>query len=147
MKKLIFALIFLFPTIVFAGFNICDNNGLSKQGSSPIQGCLYFSDYNITEYDRVKALWSSTRRDFLKIENGIVVEKTQAEKDAILQAEADAQAAAETQRQLDFDSALYNSSVSDAVMDNVDARIDAIASYSDLKAFLKKMARYIYKTR
>ena len=100
MKTIICSLIFLFTTsICYAGFNICDNQGsLSKQGSSPIDGCLYFNDDDMTEYTRVKNLYGSTRQDFLKIENGIVVEKSQAEKDIVLQVEADAQAQAEINR-------------------------------------------------
>lgn len=95
MRKVFIILFFLLiSTKSYAGFNICDEGRLVKKGSSPIEGCLYFNDDNINEYNRVKTLFGSTRRDFLKIENGIVVEKTQAEKDSILQSEADAQAQA-----------------------------------------------------
>ena len=88
---LLFLIIFFIATTSFAGFNICDSNGkLSKRGRSPIVGCLYFNDDNMAEYTRVKNLWSSIRSDFIKIVNGIVVEKSQVEKDVILQAEIDA---------------------------------------------------------
>ena len=73
------------------GFNICDVDGeLVKKGSSPIDGCLYFNDDNMDEYTRVKTLFAGVRHDFLKIVDGVIVEKTQAEKDVILAAEAQA---------------------------------------------------------
>lgn len=98
MKNIImFLMMMVISTTVFAGFNICDDGGLVKRGSSPIVGCLYFNDDNISEYNRVKTLFSGVRHDFLEIVGGVVVEKSQAEKDIILTAEALAQSVAEAE--------------------------------------------------
>lgn len=87
------------------GFNICydgEGKNIYKTGSSPIDGCLYFSDNDVTEYNRVFSLVNTIRNDFLKVENGVVVEISQAEQDVILQQEEDA----EYQRQRDSVGAL-----------------------------------------
>jgi len=98
MRKLFLTfLIILVSNVAHAGFNICEDSGvLSKRGTSPIVGCLYFSDDDMVEYTRVKNLWETNRHDFLDVANGIVVEKTQLQKNVITKSESDAQALAET---------------------------------------------------
>ncbi len=63
------------------------NNG------SPVVGALYYSD-DSPDYVTKMALIASVPRKFLKVVAGELVERTQAEKAIILQAEADAQAQA-----------------------------------------------------
>lgn len=100
MKKYLFVLLFMFiSNSAFAGYNVCyDQNGenLIVTGSNPRVGCLYFYDGDMAEYNRVKTLYQTVGLKFMKVVNGVVEEMSQAEKDAILQAEADAQALAQT---------------------------------------------------
>jgi len=147
MKQLLMFLSFmiLFPALSFAGFNICDNAGvLSRIGSSPIPGCLYFSDEDLTEYNRVNTLWESTRHDFLEIVGGVVVEKSLAAQTAILDAEAQAVIDAENARVEAIDT---NLNASQSIrLTNVENRIDNIGNLADAKVFLKKLVRYIARS-
>ncbi len=90
--KYLVSLILCFITIpCFAGYNVCydqDGKNLSIRGSSPINSCLYFSDQDMSEYTRVKAIGSLK---YHKVVGGVVVEMTQNEIDAINVAEAQAQ--------------------------------------------------------
>ncbi len=132
----------LIPSIAFAGFNVCDlGDRLVKKGTSPISGCLYFNDDNMTEYNRVKVLHGSIRPDFLEIVGGVVVEKSQADKDAILAAEAQAAIDAENARITAIDDGL--DTASSIRLTKVEQRIDNISNLADAKQFLKKLVRYL----
>lgn len=103
MKKIFLGacIFFICVSSVQAGFNICyDGNGENprKIGSSPKVGCLYFSDKDQAKYDSAKLLISSKPRKHLKVSGGVLVEKTQPEKDAIAASEAAAATAEETAR-------------------------------------------------
>ena len=93
MKRITILFVLVFISIcssAFAGFNVCGDKDLSMKGSSPIDGCIYYSDKDMVEYTRVKSLFLFHRSDFLKLDNGKVIEKTTVEKDAILSVEAQA---------------------------------------------------------
>ena len=90
----IITLAFCFLLISFsaiAGTNIFysgeDVTGISK--GSPAVGALYYND-DSPDYTAKMVLIKSVPRKFLKVVAGELVERTQAEKDAILQAEVDA---------------------------------------------------------
>ena len=97
-ERCVFFLMFmLIPSIAFAGFNVCPNvdgeiSSIRLDGN-PINGCHYFQHEVDANFDSVKALLKSVRRDFLLIQGKDVVEKTTAAKNAILQAEIDSAAA------------------------------------------------------
>ena len=80
----------------FAGTNVFYDGEdiMSVRQGSLTSGALYYND-DSPNYTQIMALLNSNPIKFLKIENGEVIERTQAEKDIILQAEADAQAQAE----------------------------------------------------
>ncbi len=88
--KYISILFLLFTIPAFAGYNVCHNAGydLSIRGSSPINGCIYYSDQNMSEYTRVKAIGSLK---YHKVVLDVVVAMSQVEIDAINDAEAQAQ--------------------------------------------------------
>lgn len=91
--RYILLILLLLPLPVFAGYNVCydqDGLNLSRQGSNPINGCIYYSDQDIAEYNRVNNLISTVGLKYLKVVGGVVTEMSQAEKDAIDTAEANA---------------------------------------------------------
>lgn len=87
MKRVILIISFLLMTsLSYAGYNVCyDEYGknLFIKGSSPIKGCLYYSDKNMDEYKRVKGL----NLKYCNVVDGKVVEISKAEKDAIIASE------------------------------------------------------------
>jgi hypothetical protein len=90
---------------------------------------------------------SNKKLDLSIVSGSRVVDMTQAELDAIAAVKAQAAIDAENAKQLAFDNDLDGSVVGDATMTKVDARIDAISSFAELKAFLKVMTRHIYKNQ
>lgn len=72
-----------------------------------------------------------------------VIDMTQAEIDAIVQAKADAQAQAELQRLADIDSDFDLIDINDISLPLTDAEIDSLGAPQDVKTFLKKLVRYI----
>ncbi len=97
MRKFILTLCFLMIAFsAIAGTRIFysgeDVTGISK--GSPALGALYYND-DSPDYVTKIALINSVPRKFLKVVAGELVERTQAEKDAILQAEEDARQVAQ----------------------------------------------------
>ncbi len=82
---------------------------------------------------------------YWKHDAGTIREMTQAEKDAVDAAEVAATQAVEDARLLAIDDSIEDALPGDATLAKVDARIDAIASFADLKVLLKKMVRHIAK--
>lgn len=78
-----------------------------------------------------------------KVDAGVVREMTQAEKDTLDAAEAQAVIDAENARVLDLDNKIDNLGI--MILTKIDNKIDAIGSLADAKAFLKKLCRYIIK--
>ena len=93
------------------------------------------------------SLLDSVSRKYIKVSGGVLVEMTTLEKTAVDDAIAQAIVDAENAKQLAFDDGLDGSVVADATMNKVDARIDSISSFAELKAFLKIMVRHIYKNQ
>jgi len=87
--------------------------------------------------------YNSLNRSTQKVVNGLVVNKSQSEIDADIQARADAQALAETQRQEAKDEDLANTDLSNINLPKVEAKIDAITNIAQMRTFLKRLVRYI----
>jgi len=82
---------------------------------------------------------------YIKVENGLAVEMTQAEKDAIDLAEQQAKDAAETARVANLDTEVTK--LRTITVPKIDNAIDNIGSLQDAKVFLKKLCRYIVSMR
>jgi hypothetical protein len=82
---------------------------------------------------------------YYKVDNGIVREMTQTEKDAFDQEELQAQIEAENKRILDLESKIQDTALSGITLSKIDNAIDNIGSLADAKVFLKKLCRYIIK--
>ena len=92
MRKFILTLCFLFiASTTLAGTRVFYNgeNVTRISNGSPASGALYYND-DSPDYTAKIALINSVPRKFLKVIAGELLERTQAEKDAILQAETDA---------------------------------------------------------
>ncbi len=90
MRKFILTLCFLFiASTALAGTRVFYNgeNVTRISKGSPALGALYYND-DSPDYAIKMALIKSVPRKFLKVVVGELVERTQSEKDAILQAEA-----------------------------------------------------------
>jgi len=79
---------------------------------------------------------------YWKVVAGVVSEMTQAQKDAVDQAEADALAAADLASIQALDDRIDNVDM-DVILTKADNAIDNIGSLADAKVFLKKLCRYI----
>ena len=80
---------------------------------------------------------------FYLIDNGILREMIQVEKDALLAEEAQAEIDAENSRVTDLDNKINDTG--GITLSKIDTAIDAIGTLTDAKAFLKKLCRYIIK--
>ncbi len=158
MKTLVLTLALLVsvPMLAHASINVCHTGETITRTSlrGDIPGCEHINAIgsDITIYDIAKTLIQTVPRKYLKWDANIIVgsklvEMSQAEKDVVDAEEAQAQADAETARQEAFDNALADSTEAEATFQRVDDYIDSIDSYAKLRTFLKRQARYIYKTR
>ena len=80
-----------------------------------------------------------------KVDNGVVVEMTQVEKDALLAEEEQARIDAENARIFNLIEKFQDSNLQGIVIDRADTAIDNIGSLADAKVFLKKLCRFIIK--
>jgi len=126
---------------VLAGDYVCHDNGAIIGKHSSVDGADLVGCIKITrsEYEDI------TR--FHKIVDEAVVEMTQDEKDAILQAEADAIALAEASRVTGIDDKMADYDMSGVKLTRVENAIDNIGNLNDAKKFLKRLVRYIANGR
>lgn len=82
---------------------------------------------------------------FHKVDFGVVRLMTQAEKDAMIAAEAQARITEEAARLVSMDTSIGSVKIVDFPMVKVDGVIDAIANLADAKLFLKRLCRYVAK--
>lgn len=85
--------------------------------------------------------YSDASLQYKKLENGEVIDWTQAEIDAYVIAQVQAQADTETTRLQTIDNNMTN--ISGITLKRVDEAIDNIGNLQDAKNFLKKLCRYI----
>ena len=151
-RLILFAFIMLISTKVYAGAGVChDGQGKITQiewdadYGAVIQypNCTYYAD---AEFFVLKSEFQNVPKKHIKWDDG-PVEMSQGEKDAV-----DAQLAqdaidSELAQQTAFDDALTYTISGDANLTRFDSYVDSMSSVSDLRGVLKKMARYIYKTR
>jgi len=140
MRNSLIILFLLIATSAFGEEYVCHVNGTITEKHFSVDG----SDLDIRpECIKIKrSLFRSLTRFYL-VENNLVREMTQIEKDALLLAEANAQAAAKTQRESDIDSEINSININDISLPLVDAEINALGVSQDVKDFLKKFVRYV----
>jgi len=139
--RIILSVIFLLIcTNVHAGYFIF-HTGETITGKKASCGAVCSNDPNALRVSEV--VYSSTTQDLNKVVNDAVVNKTQAEIDADVQAQADSVALAETQRQAVKDEDLANIDLSNINLPKVEAKIDAITNIAEMRTFLKRLVRYI----
>lgn len=80
---------------------------------------------------------------FYLVDNGVLREMNQEEKDALLAEEAQAIIDAENARILNLDDKIDG--INGITLVKIDTKIDEIGSLADAKVFLKKLCRYIIK--
>lgn len=80
---------------------------------------------------------------YRKIRNGAVAEMSQAEKNAVDQAEVDVIVTTKANRRAQLDALIESSQISDFSMGKVDIAIDSMNNLNDAKLFLKRLVRAI----
>ncbi len=79
------------------------------------------------------------------MDNGVLRQMTQVEKDALIAEEEQARINHENARILDIDDKVSLARTTDFPMEKVDNAIDAISNLSEAKLFLKRLCRYVAK--
>ncbi len=155
MIYLIIILLLIFPNLVNAEMFVCHdvNNKITKtvQGDCKTIGiCSGFNNTGMDAncFEATKTEFDKAKDQYVKFDPSVVsgshiVNLTQAEKDALIAAEAQAIADAEAARLTGLDNKMSAAKVSDATLAKVDVAIDGIQNLVDAKAFLKKLARYL----
>ena len=152
-KKLSFILFLLITSNACAGISVCfdEQNKIVKHrlrrgrmncGTNTL---IYLQNEN-PNYVNTSNLFHSVNKKFLKISSNTVIEMSQAEKDALIASEAQAQADEETAGLATRDDNLVKDR-SNINLPKAFNAIDNIGSLADAKVFLKKLVRYLADTR
>ena|SRR3990167_4307697 len=110
--------------------------GTNNQNINP--GCI-----EATEQEYIDAGIAYKKLDISITAGSRIVDMTQAEKDIILQAEADAKAQAEAAQLTLMDNAITDVDITGIKLQKVETAIDNIGTLNDAKKFLKRLVRYI----
>ena len=149
-KLIILFLIFASP--VSAENWICQTpDGLNRvNGDGVTLGICGTNNQNIVPacIEATKQEWDDSALPNKKLDKSVItgsriVDMTQAEKDAILQTEADAKGQAEAAQLTLIDNTIIDVDMVGVKLQKVETAIDNIGTLNDAKKFLKRLVRYI----